>query len=100
RLGLRIGVTLHELLKESPRGIGQVLKDFDLLTVSGELRLGEKEPVIGPLQLVGDQRASSRELPSRDELLMACDLDAHRLESIERTREGEPPVFSVQLWPV
>lgn len=100
RLGLRVGVTLRELLKESPRGIGQVLKDFDLITLGGELRLGEIGPVIGLLHPVGEQRAMSREQPIKDEMLMACDLDAPRLEAIERAREGRPPVFWVHLWPV
>jgi hypothetical protein len=49
---------------------------------------------------VDDQRATSRENALADEMLMACDLDTHRLEVIERARDGRPPTFSVQLWPV
>src|SRR5437773_1402964 len=96
RLGLRVGVMLREL-KESPRGIGQVLKDFDLVTLAGELRLQENGPAVGLLHVAGNQRASSREEPSKDEVLMACGLDAHRLEAIERARGGGPPEFWVQL---
>ena len=100
RLGLRVAVTLRELLKESPRGIGQMMKDFDLVALGGELRLQENGPAVGLLHLADDQRATSREMPSSDEMLMACDLDERRLEAIERARDGRPPVFWVQLWPV
>ncbi len=100
RLGLHVGVTLRELPNESPRGIGQVLKDFDLVTLDGELRLADDVPAVGLLHLLGEQRASSREPAFREELLMACDLDARRLEAIERAREERPPVFWVHLWPV
>jgi hypothetical protein len=99
-LGLRVGVTLRELLRESPRGIGQILKDYDLIALAGELRLQEHGPAAGLLLQVDGQRATSREQASRDELLMACDLDSRRLAAIERAREGGPPVFWVQLWPV
>jgi hypothetical protein len=99
RLGLRVGVTLRELPEESPRGIGQALTDFDLVTLDGELRLHDGATTVGSLYLVGEQRASSREHPFQEEMLMACDLDAPRLEAIERAREGKPPVFWIHLWP-
>jgi hypothetical protein len=99
RLGLRVGVTLRELPEESPRGIGQALKDFDLVTLDGELRLQDGGPTIGRLHVVGEQRPSSRKHSFQEEMLMACDLDATRLEAIERAREGSPPVFWVHLWP-
>lgn len=100
RLGLLVGCTLTEV-DESVHGLGGPLKDLELLSLSGELRVHEHGPAIGILQWVGqNHRCRSAPFASEDQLQLACDLDPWRLERIEKSRNGAAPFFWLQLWPV
>src|SRR5258706_14204222 len=59
------------------------------------------QEIVAPLFWTGDKHfIKSTKRGSETQVMMACDLDFQRIELIERWRQGKPPVFWLQLWPV
>jgi hypothetical protein len=100
RLTMMLGVSLFNASAEdaAPQ---ELKRPYGMVDISGELRLKEMQEIVAPLFWTGDKhfvRCSARGHESY--VLMACDLDFQRIEQIERWRDGKPPVFWLQLWPM
>ena len=99
RLLLLLECSLRELEESAPHH-APALKSFSLLDLSAELRLHENGPAVMDLRwLDKDRRVQSFTFESGTQITLAGDLDSWRLERLERNRNGEPPVFWLQLWP-
>ncbi len=99
RIGLRLGVTLHEsdveFLPGRPR------KRFSIRVPVGEFRLSEHGDVIGPVYSLGGHDVAESSIHAHErQVELACDLDEARLEQIEVARDGGPPTFWIAAWPV
>jgi hypothetical protein len=103
RLAVRLGWVLRDV---PPTDAGSYqragLTDYQMVSLGGELRVGEglMGPIIGqlwPSQRIVDVRSSPGH--GEDQVIMACDLDLVRLERIEELRKGQPAKFSINLWP-
>lgn len=102
RLGIRLGWTLREIPPTQGPSQFQTagLSDYQVVSVAGELRLGEGGAFIGLLwPTQGNIEIRSSPYHSENQLTLACDLDLARLEYIEEHRKGQPAKFSVILWP-
>jgi hypothetical protein len=98
-LGIEIGIELHEL----PENISQQkppLIGYELRDLSGELRMGEHDNLLGFVGWAGERtHVRSHALPNQRNIRLALDLDPVRLELAERTRNGRAPRFWLDLWP-
>jgi len=105
RLGILVGVTLHERPEASfPNRATQgtlPLTDYEMRDASGELRLSEHGDVVGRVFWAGPRRfVRSTSYGDESQLRFVCDLDPWCLEQIERRRDGAPPRFWLQIWPI
>lgn len=99
RLGIRLGCSLYEV-QEAQVGHTPPLTGYELIGMSGELRLAEHGHVVGPVLAPGrSSRVRSSAFPHEHQLTLTCDLDHLRLERIEEWRGGQPPRFWLHLWP-
>jgi Arc/MetJ-type ribon-helix-helix transcriptional regulator len=99
----RLGITLGWSLREIPASEGHYgsagLRDYRITSCDGELRLGRGNAVVGPVQPTpSNVQLRSSQYHSEQHVTLACDLDLHRLERIERERVGGPAPFSLLLW--
>ena len=93
RIIIRLGVTLHDNPKNefSP---GRPIQAFELRDVRGEIRLEEHAKVVGALHWAGPPRfVRSSSYGAENQVELACDLDALRVERIEEHRVGREAVF-------
>jgi hypothetical protein len=98
RMSLGIGVMLVDMPAE-PHAPPAIKSSYELLDVSGELRLSEHHDVVGRLYKSGAyRRIRSSPTPQEHQTELLCDLDHQRLEAIEERRKGLAPPFWVQLW--
>ena len=100
RLTLMLGVSLFDVADEehAPKDIKRPYLMADL---TGELRLKEMQEVAAPVFWAGEKHfVKANKRGTESQVMMACDLDFPRVELIERWRDGKPPVFWLQLWPV
>jgi hypothetical protein len=103
RLALRLGWVLRDVLPTDEGSYQRAgLADYRMVSLAGELRVGEggMGPIVGqlwPAQRIVDVRSSPGH--GEDQMIMACDLDLVRLERIEELRKGQPAEFSINLWP-
>jgi hypothetical protein len=100
RLGIQLGWTLREIPPTAGPSQFQTagLKDYQLVSVAGELRVGEGG-VVGLLWPAhGNIEIRSSPYHNEDHLTLACDLDLARLERIEEQRKGQQAKFSAVLW--
>jgi len=100
RIVIRLGVTLHDNPKNE-FGPGRPIQAFELRDVRGELRLEENARVVGSLHWAGPPRfVRSSSYGAENQVELACDLDALRLERIEEHRGGSEAMFWLALWPI
>ena len=100
RLVLKVSVGLRDVAPSVMQGVQQ-LQNYAMTDLYGELRLGPEQDAVGPLSWCGDRRAvQSSSTGAETVVACCCDLDAGRLEQIERRRNGAAPRFFVTLWPV
>jgi hypothetical protein len=100
RLTMMIGVSLYDVSDEehAPKDIK---RPYVMADITGELRLKEMQDIVAPVVWTGEKhfiKATKR--GSESQVMMACDLDFPRVELIERWRDGKPPLFWLQLWPM
>ncbi|MHB0964281.1 MAG: hypothetical protein ACYC5V_13860 [Gemmatimonadaceae bacterium] len=100
RLVLKVSVGLRDVAPSVMQGVPQ-LQNYALTDLYGELRLGPAQEAVGPLSWCGDRRSiQSSGTGAETVVTCSCDLDAARLEQIERRRNGAAPRFFITLWPV
>ena len=100
RLGLTIGVTLHDRPPGSLNPSAMSLVGYEMRNACGELRLAEHSESLGTMSWAGPRRhVRSSAYSSETQIRFTCDLDHWRLDQIERRRDGNPPQFWIQLWP-
>lgn len=99
RLCFRLGVRLHT----SPefRDADEVFRPpYRIVDWRGELTLSESADALATVSFIGDVRpVRFPEDAHEAQIRLACDLDARRLEAIERRRAGAAPVLYLELWP-
>lgn len=104
RLVIRLGWSLREIPPSDGPFRTEGLRDYQIVNVTGELRLGYgggSAPLVGRLwPTQGTIEIRSSQYHSEDQIQLACDLDLNRLEKIEEHRNGQPARFSLILWPV
>lgn len=100
RLGIQLSVSLRDV-PESELSFGKSLVGYELRDISGEIRLSENADVLGALSWAGARRyVRSSASGFESQVKCVCDLDPFRIELVERHRNGVPPKFYVELWPV
>lgn len=75
--------------------------NYEVLDLSGELRLGNNGPSLGLLAWV-ERRGYCRSFEPRGDgqVQLVCDLDWPRVERLEEYRNGREILFTVELWPL
>lgn len=96
-LGIRVRVRL-DVPRTPPYGGDSIPEAFELVHLSGEIRLAEGGPIIGFL-FCRDRRVDIRTGDLDQDVELACQFDRVTLERLEQIREGKPLEFWLQLWP-
>jgi hypothetical protein len=100
RLGIQLSISLRDV-PESELSFGKSLVGYELRDITGEIRLSENADVLGALSWAGPRRyVRSSASGFESQVKCVCDLDPFRIELVERRRNGAPPKFYVELWPV
>jgi hypothetical protein len=100
RLGIQISVSLYETGNTPQPASGTRPVGYELLALTGELRVSEHGPVIGTVHWAERPRPlQTFSFPTDHQLKLICDLDHLRIERIEVLRAGKAPSLSLQLWP-
>jgi hypothetical protein len=99
RLGITLGWSLREIpASEGPYGSAG-LRDYQITSCDGELRIAGGSTVVGPVRPVpSNVQLRSSQYHSEQQITLACNLDLHRLERVESERVGEAAQFSLLLW--
>lgn len=98
RLGMTVGIGLYDVStgQHSPLKFA-----YEMIDITGELRLKESQDIVGSIAWTGARGAIQCLAQAHEsQIHMSCDLDLQRLEQIERWRNGTPPTFWVQFWPL
>ena len=99
RLTMMVGISLFDTTDEE-HAPQQIRRPYVMADITGELRLKEMQEVVAPVYWAGDKHfVKSSKRGHETQTMLTCDLDFQRIELIERWRQGNPPVFWLQLWP-
>lgn len=99
RLCFRLGVRL-ERAPTPPIQSENIRTGYRIVDWRGELALAEGADALASVSFVGDVRAVRFPEDAHEaQIRLACDLDARRLEAVERRRAGAAPVLYLELWP-
>ena len=100
-LGPLLRVTIGCQLLDVPAGHqGPGIAGYELVDLSGELRVGENGPVVGQLSWAGERlRVVSASHENEAFVALHCPLDFGRLERLEELRAGKSLKVGVALWP-
>ena len=81
-------------------GTGYPLKGYEMIDLSGELRLSEHRDTVGTFAWIGQRHQyRSGTQPQGSRINLYCGLDPWRIEKIEQHRDGQEPSFWLELWP-
>jgi hypothetical protein len=98
RLGFTLGIQLHDQAAEPPAS--NELVDFRLTDLNGDARLNEHGPFVGSLLWSGKRgQVRSSNYGHESDVELTCELDWHRLEALERRRQGKQLELWLALWP-
>jgi hypothetical protein len=96
----RLIINARYILKETD-DTSYPLQNYELTDLRGELRLSEHSDAIGTVVWIGQrhQYKSNLTISEGFNVKLYCDLDPRRIEKIEQHRNGQEPVFWIELWP-
>ncbi len=95
----RLVFNIEYVLKELD-GTGYPLQDYEMIDLSGELRLSKQSDTVGTFAWIGQRHQhKSGTRPQKSHINLYCDLDPRRIETIEQHRDGQEPLFWIELWP-
>lgn len=98
RMVLSLGVSLG-FARSGPTSSESTL-EYEWIDVSGELRLAEHDHAVGLLTWAERKRPlKPSQYLHEQQIQLLCEMDASRLEVLERHRNGAAPEFWLQLWP-